>query len=67
MCQERANLILVFSRCLKSLMVRAGGGVNPKPIELAKRDGHHRARRDLNIILGMETWFCYRPRWGEQC
>ena len=55
MCQERPDLILMFSRCLNSLIVRAWGGRDPKPIEIVKNGGHYAAPRDLTINLLMKT------------
>ena len=55
MCQERPDLILMFSRCLNSLIVRAWGGRDPKPIEIVKNGGRYAAPRDLTINLLMKT------------
>ena len=55
MGQERANLILVFSWCLNSLIVRAWSRRSPKAIELVKNGGHYAARPLLIIKIGMKT------------
>ena len=67
MCQERADLILMFSRCLNCLIVRAWGGRDPKPIELIKNGGPYAAPRDLIINLGLKTRFPQRSRWKWHC
>ena len=65
MGQERANLILMFSRCLNSLMVRACGGGSPKPTELVKNGGPYRARPNLIINLGRKTPFLQMTGLGR--